>query len=155
MGEEEIFLSFLAELTNPQCVCGNHNSSRKFPWRLRKGASLLPFSMGSAGPPFFWKEEEEIPSHDSIHEKQTVNVTGKRCRSCKCKLMGHGNQMGKRTWYFEPSPAGFKPQVILTLLWFSFLFCFLNLRVKLPSMISLIIHLFQLSSVHEDWAISK
>lgn len=65
VGEEEIFLSFLAELTNPQCVCGNHNSSRKFPWRLRKGASLLPFSMGSAGPPFFWKEEEEIPSHDS------------------------------------------------------------------------------------------
>lgn len=34
-------------------------------------------------------------------------------------------------------------------------FCFLNLRVKLPSMISLIIHLFQLSSIHEDWAISK
>lgn len=113
VGEEEILLSFLAELTDPQYVCGNHNSSRKFPWMLRKGASLLPFSMGSAGPPFFWKEEEEIPSHNSNithlnHSwKQTVNVNGKRCRSCKCKLIGHGNKMGKRTWYFEPSPAGF------------------------------------------------
>lgn len=113
VGEEGILLSFLAELTDPQYVCGNHNSSRKFPWMLRKGASLLPFSMGSAGLPFFWKEEEEIPSHDSNvthlnHSwKQTVNVTGKRCRSCKCKLMGHGNKMGKHTWYFEPSPAGF------------------------------------------------
>lgn len=31
VGEEGILLSFLAELTDPQYVCGNHNSSRKFP----------------------------------------------------------------------------------------------------------------------------